>query len=229
MKLHHGKFPLTFAAAAVAYGLATAPTLAQQGGAQGSQERSQQGAQQSGSQERQSGSQQQGAPPSGQQQSQAASGQQSNGDRFNRVVQQHAELETFVNALETAGLTDSLASDTSYTIFAPTNQAFESMRQDVAELLKPENREQLVSLLRAHIVADDVSPERARQLSEALTIDGDTIELSAEDDKLMVNDASVETPNIQVEGANVRIYTIDEVLGQGRQQSASAPDRRNRG
>jgi uncharacterized surface protein with fasciclin (FAS1) repeats len=141
----------------------------------------------------------------------------------------HAEIGTFVEALEQAGLVEELAADTKYTIFAPTNQAFESMQQDVAELLKPENRQQLVSLLQAHIVADDVAPERARQLTAAKTLDGGTIQLTTENDKLKVGDASVVTPNIQVQGANLRIYSIDQVLDHGGQQSASASDGRSRG
>jgi uncharacterized surface protein with fasciclin (FAS1) repeats len=218
----------------------------QQGGAQRS---SQQGAQQSqsGSQSQQQGAQrsqqsgqsasqgqsasgQQRAGQSGQQQGQSASSQQRTGDsQLDRVVQMHAEIGTFVEALETAGLVEELAGDTKYTIFAPTNQAFEAMQREVAELLKPENRQRLVSLLRAHIVADDVDPQRARQLPAARTLDGGTIQLSTENEKLMVGEASVVTPNIQVQGANLRIYSIDKVLDQGGQQAASAGDGRNRG
>jgi uncharacterized surface protein with fasciclin (FAS1) repeats len=137
----------------------------------------------------------------------------------------HSELGTFVEALETAGLVQELAGNTEYTIFAPTNQAFESMQQDVSELLKPENRQDLVALLRNHIVADDVDPQMARQLQAAQTLDGDTISISTEGDKLMIGEASVVTPNIQVQGSNLRIYSIDKVLGEGRQVAAAGSDR----
>jgi uncharacterized surface protein with fasciclin (FAS1) repeats len=224
---------LTLSAAAVALALGTsAVAQQQQGGAQGAQGSQQQGAQQSPSgsqQQQQSGQSTQQREQSGSQRDQSASSQQRAGDsQLDRVVQMHSELGTFVEALETTGLVEELAGDTKYTIFAPTNQAFESMQQEVAELLKPENRDQLVSMLRAHIVADDVDPQRARQLSAARTLDGGTIQLSTEADKLMIGGASVVTPNIEVQGANLRIYSIDEVLGQG-QQSASASDGSNRG
>lgn len=255
MTLHHRKVTLTLSAAAVAVALGTSAVAQQpQSGAQGSQQQGaqqqgsqpqgsqQQRSQQQGSQQSQSGAQQQqrsGQPAqqqstqqreqSGSQQGQSASSQQRAGDsELDRVVQMHSELGTFVEALETSGLVEELAGDTKYTIFAPTNQAFESMQQDTAELLKPENRDQLVSLLRAHIVADDVDPQRARQLPAARTLDGGTVQLSTEADKLMIGGASVVTPNIEVQGANLRIYTIDEVLGEG-QQSASAGDGRSRG
>jgi uncharacterized surface protein with fasciclin (FAS1) repeats len=238
MTLRNNKLTLTLSAAAVAIALGTTPAFAQQQQQRGAQGAQQQGAQQQGAQQSQSGSQQQQqsgqrSQQSGQsasQQSQAASSQQRAGDsELDRVVQMHAELGTFVEALEAAGLVEELAGETQYTIFAPTNQAFESMQQDVAELLEPGNREQLVALLRAHIVADDVTPQRARELTAAQTLDGDTIELSTDNDKLMIGGASVVTPNIEVQGANLRIYSIDQVLEEGAQRSASASDGRSRG
>jgi uncharacterized surface protein with fasciclin (FAS1) repeats len=196
----------------------------QQRGGQGAEQQSgaQQGAQQGGAQQpSQSGSQQGGA-----QQGQSASNQRQQGDsQLDRAVQMHSEIGTFVEALETAGLVEELAGNTQYTIFAPTNEAFESMQQDVAELLKPENRDDLVTLLRNHIVADDVDPQMARQLQAAQTLDGDTIEISTEGDKLKIGEASVVTPNIEVQGGNLRIYTIDKVLGDGRQLASSGRDR----
>ena len=200
---------LTMSAAAVALALSAASGFAQQ-----SQE----------SQSAQQAQQQQRANPG--QSGQSASSQQRQGDsRLDKVVQMHSELGTFVEALETAGLVEELTGDTKYTIFAPTNQAFESMRQESSELLKPENREDLVALLQSHIVADDVDPQTARQLQAAQTLDGDTISISTENDKLMIGEASVVTPDIQVEGTNLRIYSIDKVLGEGQQVAAGASDR----
>ena len=196
---------LTLSAAAVAFALGTTSSYAQQQQPQGARQSGQSSAQQ------------------------AASGQRSGDSQLDRVVEMHGEIGTFVEALEQTGLVEELAGNTKYTIFAPTNQAFESMQQNITELLKPENRQQLVSMLRAHIIADDVDPQRARQLSAAQTLDGGTIQLSTENEKLMVGGASVVTPNIQVQGANLRIYSIDQVLDDGRQQSASAGTGGSRG
>jgi uncharacterized surface protein with fasciclin (FAS1) repeats len=248
MTARNSKLTFTLVVSGVALALGTTSSYAQQQQQRDTQSSQQQGAQQGqrdsqssqqqGGQQGQRDSQQQQrqdsqAQQSGQsasQQGQSASGQQRAGDsELDRAVQMHAEIGTFVEALETAGLAEELAGDTKYTIFAPTNQAFESMQQEVTELLKPENRQDLVALLRAHIVADDVDPQRARQLEAAQTLDGGTIQLSSENDKLMVGDASVVTPNIQVQGANLRIYSIDQVLGKGERQSASAGDGRSRG
>lgn len=159
----------------------------------------------------------------------AASLEQHGDSRLDQLVQMHQELGTFIQALETAGLVEELTGATQYTIFAPTNDAFEAMDKDVAELLKPENRQDLVALLRNHIVADDVDPQMARRLESAQTLDGDTIALSMMNDTLKIGEASVVTPSIQVDGSNLRIYSIDKVLGEGRSQSASATQNRSRG
>jgi uncharacterized surface protein with fasciclin (FAS1) repeats len=234
MTLRNSKLTLTLSAAAVAIGLGASQAFAQQQ-QRGGESAQQQGAQQQGAQQNQSGSQQQQQSGQRSQQSaqsgsqQTAASQQRAGDsELDRVVQMHPELGTFVEAIEAAGLVEELVGDTQYTIFAPTNQAFESMQQDASELLEPGNREQLVALLRAHIVADDVTPQRARELTAAQTLDGETIELSTDNDKLMIGGASVVTPNIEVQGANLRIYSIDQVLDED-QRSASASDGRSRG
>src|SRR5690606_17517780 len=66
------------------------------------------------------------------------------------------------------------------------------------------------ALLRAHIVADDVDQEMARNLTEARTIDGGSVSLSSEGEELMVGDAKVVETDIQ-EGS-LRVYAIDGVL-----------------
>lgn len=205
---------LTVSAAAVALALSATPGFAQQNqGSQSGQQAQQQ-------REGQSQSDRQGRA------GQSTPSSQRQGDsQLDKVVQTHSELGTFVEALETAGLVEELTGDTKYTIFAPTNQAFESMRQESSELLKPENREDLVALLQSHIVADDVDPQMARQLQAAQTLDGGTISISTENDKLVIGEASVVTPNIQVEGTNLRIYSIDKVLGEGQRVAAGRSDR----
>ena len=141
------------------------------------------------------------------------------------LAEQHRDLATFVEALETAGLVDSLTEGTPYTLFAPTDQAFDASDKDLEQLMRPENREDLIALLRAHIVADDVDPQTAERLEAARTIDGGTVELASQDGKLMIGDANVVQSNI--EHGNLRIYAIDEVLdAEIRTASADDEDRR---
>lgn len=126
---------------------------------------------------------------------------------WDALIDEHASLGTFVEALRLTGLDDTLTSGTQYTVFAPNDEAFEDRRE---ELFREENRDELVELLRAHIVADDVDPDRARDLQEALTVDGGTIDLAYDDGELRVGDARVVERDISRD--NLRIYVIDDVL-----------------
>ncbi|MBN1237303.1 MAG: fasciclin domain-containing protein [Gammaproteobacteria bacterium] len=134
---------------------------------------------------------------------------------WDELADEHANLGTFVEALRLTGLDDTLSSGTAYTVFAPIDDAFDEDRE---ELLSEENRDELIELLRAHIVADDVDPERAETLDEALTVDGDTVDISVEDGELRVGDSRVVEPDI--ERGNLRIYPIDELLEVGRSELA---------
>src|SRR5690606_276970 len=82
---------------------------------------------------------------------------------LDQLSEQNSDIEQFVEAIKTAGMDQSLTDGTRYTLFAPTNDALEQMSgMDLEELMQPENRDQLVSMLRAHIVADEVDSQMAR-------------------------------------------------------------------
>jgi len=151
---------------------------------------------------------------SGQSELSAADGADSTGGsgQLDQIAQQNDNLSTFIEAVKAAGMEESLTGGTPYTVFAPTNDAWEQMSGGLSmeELMQPENREQLVSLLRAHIVADDVDENLARSLQQAQTIDGGTVELSATDGEMKVGDATIVESGIQ-EGS-LRVYAIDQVL-----------------
>lgn len=140
-------------------------------------------------------------------QQQTAAGSES----IDELAREHDELSTFVEALKSTGLANSLTGGTSYTVFAPTNDAFESMQgRSLDELTSDEDRQELISLLRAHIVADDVDEEMARRIQSADTVAGGTVELSTQGESLMVGDATAEDEPIEL--GNLRVYRIDGVL-----------------
>lgn len=152
--------------------------------------------------------------PSQQQESElqtSAAESESGSSVLDQIAQEHDDLSTFIEAVKAAGMEESLTGSTEYTVFAPTNDAWEQMSGlSKDELMRPENREQLVSLLRAHIVADNVDENMARTLRQAQTIDGGTVSLSSSGDELRVGDASVVESGIQQ--GSLRIYAIDQVL-----------------
>lgn len=151
---------------------------------------------------------------------QGMSGDAQGPDSLERLSSEHSDLSTFIEALKAAGLNDALMNGDEYTVFAPTNSAFEETGR-VDTLMKQENRRQLVSLLRAHIVADDVDEQMAENIPEARTIDGGTVALSSGNGELKVGDASVVESDIQL--GNLRVYAIDKVLSPERGMSDARP------
>jgi uncharacterized surface protein with fasciclin (FAS1) repeats len=132
-------------------------------------------------------------------------------EKLDEITGEHADLGTFVKAVKAAGLADSLTGGTEYTVFAPTDEAWEKSGKNVDELMKPENRAELVSLLRAHIVADDVDMDLAGKIDKAKTIDGGEVDIEAADGELTVgNTKAVDAESIELD--SLRIYAIDGVL-----------------
>lgn len=152
------------------------------------------------------------------------------------LAHEHAELSTFASALKVAGLENSLTSGKEFTVFAPTNEALEDKPgKNVDTLLKPENRDELISFLRAHIVAEAIDLQSPRKVSEARTVDGEPIDIEREEGVIKIDDARVVNANGIAMG-NLKIYAIDDVLARNgkpieaeqvlnRNSSAVAPGR----
>lgn len=86
------------------------------------------------------------------------------------------KFSTLVAAVTAAGLVDTLKSDGPFTVFAPTNDAFAALPEGTLNtLLKPENREQLASILKYHVVPGKVAAEDVVKLSTAETALGQSV------------------------------------------------------
>jgi uncharacterized surface protein with fasciclin (FAS1) repeats len=151
-------------------------------------------------------------------------GAQSQGaEAFDKLSADHEDLATFSKAVKSAGLADSLTAGTQYTVFAPTDEAWEKSGKNADELMQPQNREELVSLLRAHIVADDVDQQLASTIGKAKTIDGGEVDIQAENGELTVGSAkAVDAEGIEMD--NLRIYPIDGVLAANASASSALDD-----
>ena len=77
-------------------------------------------------------------------------------------------------------------------------------------LLKPENKAKLTAILTYHVVPGAVTAEQVTQLSEAKTVNGAMVKISAKNGKVMINDANVVKPNIET--SNGVIHVIDPVM-----------------
>jgi uncharacterized surface protein with fasciclin (FAS1) repeats len=121
------------------------------------------------------------------------------------------DFKTLATALQAAGLVDTLKGAGPFTVFAPTDEAFAKLPAGTVEdLLKPENKQKLVSILTYHVLPGDVMAKDVVKLSEAKTVNGKDLKIMAQGGKVMVEGANVTKTDIQC--SNGVIHVIDSVL-----------------
>jgi len=121
------------------------------------------------------------------------------------------QFKTLASALDAAGLVETLKGDGPFTVFAPTDEAFAKLPAGTVEnLLKPENKDQLVAILTYHVVPGKVEAADVAKLNEAKTVNGKMINIKVKGDTVMVNDAKVTKADI--EASNGVIHVIDTVI-----------------
>ncbi len=130
---------------------------------------------------------------------------------------------TLVQAVKAAGLVETLESPGPFTVFAPTNEAFDKLPAGTVEtLMKPENKDQLKKVLTYHVVAGKMSSKDIEQAiqagggkAELKTVEGGTLTATEQGGKLMLTDekggmATVTIPDVYQ--SNGVIHVINAVL-----------------
>lgn len=133
-------------------------------------------------------------------------------DTIVAIASQDDTFSTLVAALSAAELAEVLSGEGPFTVFAPTDEAFAALPEGtVEELLKPENKDQLVKLLQYHVVPAQVtSTEIASGAVD--TVEGEPINIQVDEatQTVMVNDATVTQADIMA--SNGVIHAIDAVI-----------------
>lgn len=120
-------------------------------------------------------------------------------------------LSTLVTAVKAGGLVETLQGDGPFTVFAPTNEAFEKLPEGVVEmLLKPENKDKLVAVLTYHVVAGKVMSTDLRNNMKATTVNGAMATIKLANGKAMVDNATVAAADIKA--SNGVVHVIDTVI-----------------
>ena len=121
------------------------------------------------------------------------------------------QFTTLAAALEAAGLVDTLKGEGPFTVFAPPDAAFAALPAGTVEnLLKPENKAQLVALLTYHVVPGRVTAAQVAGMSSATTVQGGEIAIAAADGAVSVDGARVVTADVMA--TNGVIHVVDKVL-----------------
>ena len=121
------------------------------------------------------------------------------------------DFNTLVAAVQAAGLVETLKGDGPFTVFAPTDEAFAKLPAGtVEELLKPENKDQLVAVLTYHVVPGKVmASDVAGQDFAVTTVQGTTAEIDGR------NGVTIDGANVvaaDIETSNGVIHVIDAVI-----------------
>lgn len=121
------------------------------------------------------------------------------------------DLSTLVTAVKAAGLVETLQGDGPFTVFAPTNAAFEALPEGVLEmLLKPENKDQLTAVLTYHVVPAEVMSGDLEDGMKAGTVEGSEATISINYGDVMVDNANVVMADI--DASNGVVHIIDAVI-----------------
>ncbi len=121
------------------------------------------------------------------------------------------QFSTLVAAVQAAGLVETLKGEGPFTVFAPTDAAFAALPEGtVAELLKPENKDQLIAVLSYHVVPGKImSGDIAGKTAKVATVQGSALSVDAVDG-VKVDNAKVVTADIET--SNGVIHVIDTVV-----------------
>ena len=121
------------------------------------------------------------------------------------------KFKTLVAAVKAAGLLDTLAGEGPFTVLAPTDDAFAKLPKGTVEsLVKPENKDKLVSILKLHVASGKLTSDMAQPGGQFPTIANKPLSVQVADGKIKVGGANVVKADIAC--TNGVIHVIDSVI-----------------
>ncbi|MDR3446693.1 fasciclin domain-containing protein [Dyella sp.] len=123
----------------------------------------------------------------------------------------NGSFHTLSKALEAADLTSVLKGTGPYSVFAPTDAAFESFpRVHWESWLMPENKAELISVVKYHVLPGRASVVEIDKLTAPKMMQGQTAPITKDGDKLRIGGAAITGPDIA--SSNGVIHAIDAVI-----------------
>lgn len=118
---------------------------------------------------------------------------------------------TLVAAVKAAGLAETLSGTGPFTVFAPTNEAFNKLPAGTVDnLLKPEMKKDLTGILTYHVVAGKLMAADLKDGQKLKTVQGGELLVSVKEGKVMINGANVTIADVV--SSNGVTHVIDAVL-----------------
>jgi len=133
------------------------------------------------------------------------------------LARSNPNLSTFVSLAEMAGMEAALNNaGTDFTVFIPVNEAFESLpKEEYDRLTDPANKAELIKVLQAHVLPNNVLTSQFQNNQRIETADGKTIDIAVRNaaggsSMVTIGGANVVKPNVQA--ANGTVHIIDAII-----------------
>jgi uncharacterized surface protein with fasciclin (FAS1) repeats len=128
-----------------------------------------------------------------------------------QVAMGSKDHSTLVTAVKAAELVDVLSNAGPFTVFAPTNAAFDKLPAGTVDgLLKPEKKNDLIDILQYHVSVGVFKEDMFQEGQKIGQVNGGNITISKKDGKIMIN--GVATIIATVPASNGIVYVVDAVL-----------------
>ena len=128
-----------------------------------------------------------------------------------RVAVGSPDHTTLVKALKQADLVDVLANPGPFTVFAPTNAAFDKLPKGTLDaLMKEDKREDLQNILQYHVTTSSLKADYFKDGQTIGMVNGDNITVSVKDGKIVLNNSATVVASVQA--SNGIVHIIDAVL-----------------
>lgn len=130
------------------------------------------------------------------------------------IASSMSDFSTLVTAIKAANLVSTLSGTGPFTVFAPTNDAFDNLELGLLDkLLKPENKDILTKILTYHVVSGVTDSAAVLELDgESVdTVEGDSVQVDIVNDMVVINDTANVT-KADIMASNGIIHVIDDVL-----------------
>lgn len=130
------------------------------------------------------------------------------------LAQSVDDLSTLVSAVTAGDLVDTLSNATaSFTVFAPTNAAFDALPEGtLTDLLKPENKQKLVGILTYHVLSVEVLSTQLKASQDVTTVEGDALAIVKDDTGVHINNGVANVTAADNMATNGVAHIIDGVL-----------------
>ena len=128
-----------------------------------------------------------------------------------KLLAEQDRFSTLVELMRASGVDLELAAGGPYTLFAPTNAAFEALDEGrLQEGLKPKNRDRLRAVLRYHVVPGRLTQSALRSATTVETLEGHELSVEEASGRVIVGEALVSDANLLAD--NGIVHAVDAVI-----------------